>query len=158
MATYRTYCLLCFLAFIFSTSCCQNSNEKMSGSNANNLIETKMKDLIEKEKIRINKLLQNFAMKLKPIEVIPSVDVVGALSGSGYQVEGAQVYCMIYIYEDQTAHEAANAIIAENQTQIMQKKLISSNGRLFFWGYTTAEDKNSEYVLNALASAFAGDE
>ncbi len=124
----------------------------------NQLKTTGMSDYLEREKNKIDRLMQSFSKPLQKISPAPTAKEAAAFYAVGYKVVDENVDCMIYIYENQQKHEAARKYFTDNPNVNLKNSLFSSNGRLFFWGYQKTDDPKERYTLNALASAFAGEE
>ena len=150
--------LLCCAAMI---SC----NSSHSYTQSNSTVETNQIDqnpskmsFEESEKQRLESLLKDFRHPLSEIAPQPSSESLGALWGRGYEVNGQDIQCMVYLYNHQSEHAAVFERLAAQLPEGAHHPLPSSNGALLFYGYQLSADPKATYVLNDLASAFAGEE
>ena len=117
-----------------------------------------MSNYLEHEKEKISRLMNSFSKPLKETTAILSADEMSALYAIGYEVIDEDVFCIIYVYENQQQHETALKSIKNNPIVQPNNSITSSNGGLFFWGYHTTDNSKSKYILNDLTSAFSGEE
>lgn len=141
------------LVGLLLATCLQKDNR-----NNNQLKTISMSDYLEHEKNKIDRLMHSFSKPLQKISPSPTAEEAAAFYAVGYEVVDENVGCTIYIYENQQKHEAARKYFTDNPNVNLKNSLFSSNGRLFFWGYQKTDDPKERYTLNALASAFAGEE
>lgn len=154
MDTYKRIGFCLMISFLL-ISCSQKTKGNME---LNKLNSTKMSNYLEHEKEKVELLMKNFSKPLKEIKAIPSASELSALYAIGYEVTDEDVFCVIYIYENQQLHETARKLIRKNPSAQNENSITSSNGGLFFWGYQKTDSSRSKYILNDLVSAFSGEE
>lgn len=154
MGTYKKIGF-CFMIGLLLISC---SKEIKGNMESNKLNSNKMSNYLEHEKEKIENLMKSFSRPLKEIKAIPSASEMSALYAIGYEVIDADVFCMIYFYENQQQHQTALKLLRNNPVAQKENSITSSNGGLFFWGYQKTDNSSSKYILNDLVSAFSGEE
>ncbi len=154
MDTCRKIVFYFTISFMIN-NCAQGKRENV---NQNQLNTPNMTNYIELEKEKIAHLMNSFSQPLKEITAKPSASEMSALYAIGYEVTDKDVFCVIYIYENQQQHEAAREFLRKNQIAQSENSITSSNGGLFFLGYQKTNNSMSKYILNDLAAAFSGEE
>lgn len=132
-----------------------NATKTNSTSSTDHMNE---KDTIAKEKARLKSLLSAFSRPLEDAKVNVDLSEMGALCAQGYTVEGEPIVAFAYLFKSQNEHNAVFEYLKSQHDSGKFYTLMGSNGGWLFWGYSTKEDVELEYLVLDLGSAFAGDE
>lgn len=123
-----------------------------------------MKDLIEKERARLDQLMDESRTRvtLRVVPARPAAAELGALDGVGYEADNPAVHAVVYIFERSGPQADAVAKLRAGAPGDGDVRVLHGiNGRMLFFGYTRIDGDDghlAKYRLNDMISAFSGDE